>query len=310
MIENDNPYLSSILFRLLGLSVILSRKLVRARKFRKLDTTRDTKSLQLYHQIIWLSKEGLIMVEQYVLPMVANYHNELKVLSLKLRASFYHIFVLFHNFPAATQAGIPGLPRVQSPTAADIRTRGRSLSEGVSGADSPNPLMNGGPVGGTTLPPGLTAISVPKPTGTFLLPAKNYIPDASACFEEALHAADLLLAGSHPVRLSVKLEYAAFMIDCLNDGEASRKIAKRAINDAYKSEEDIDDESFQDAAKLVGTLVRMMRRGQASTTPGSTPREDSSSTPGSQATVKAGDASLPPAHPPSPGNTFQPGIQG
>src|SRR3989440_2748231 len=53
---------------------------------------RETKSLQLYHHILWLSREGLVMVEQYVLPMVGSYL-ELKVLAYKLRASFYHIFV-------------------------------------------------------------------------------------------------------------------------------------------------------------------------------------------------------------------------
>ena len=40
-----NPLLSSSLYQILGLSVTLSRKLYRARKLRKLDTSRDTKSL-------------------------------------------------------------------------------------------------------------------------------------------------------------------------------------------------------------------------------------------------------------------------
>ncbi|KAI4121307.1 MAG: hypothetical protein LQ347_006896, partial [Umbilicaria vellea] len=87
----DNPYLSAMLYKILGLSVLLSKKLVRARKLRKLDTTRDTKSLQLYHHIIWLSREGLVIIEQHILPMVQAYV-ELKVLAFKLRASFYHIY--------------------------------------------------------------------------------------------------------------------------------------------------------------------------------------------------------------------------
>lgn len=44
----SNALLSASLYQVLGLSILLSRKLVKARKLRKLDTSRDTKSLQLY----------------------------------------------------------------------------------------------------------------------------------------------------------------------------------------------------------------------------------------------------------------------
>ncbi|KAI9790542.1 MAG: hypothetical protein M1816_005049 [Peltula sp. TS41687] len=256
-INDDNPYLSSMLYKVLGLSVILSKKLVKARKFRKLDTTRDTKSLQLYHHIIWMSREGLVIVEQYVLPMVANYHNELKVLSYKLRASFYHIFVLFHNYPPATQAAVPGLPRPQT------IFEDKDNKDGGGSSSPSQQLLNGGPVGGTsTKPPGLTTLPMPKPTSSFLLPAINYIPLASACFSEAAQMADQLLPGSHPIRLSVKLEWAAFMYDCLKDAEASRRLAKHAIADVYNAKEGMNDEMFEDAAELVGILGRMMKRGQ------------------------------------------------
>ncbi|KAI4269273.1 MAG: hypothetical protein LQ337_007382, partial [Flavoplaca oasis] len=98
--NNSNPYLSSFLYKVLGLSVLLSKKLLRARRLRKLDTTRDTKSLQLYHHIIWLAREGLVMIEQYIIPMSTSHDPVLNILALKLRASFYHIFVLFHNQPS------------------------------------------------------------------------------------------------------------------------------------------------------------------------------------------------------------------
>ena len=39
-----NPFLSSTLYKILGLSVLLAKKLVRARRLRKLDTTRDITS--------------------------------------------------------------------------------------------------------------------------------------------------------------------------------------------------------------------------------------------------------------------------
>ncbi|KAI9887868.1 MAG: hypothetical protein M1823_000256 [Watsoniomyces obsoletus] len=278
-VNDDNPYLSSMLFKILGLSVLLAEKLARARKHRKLDTTRDTKSLRLYHHIIWLAREGGLIMEQYVLPMVGNCQDDLKVLAFKLRASFYHIFVLFHNYPPVTQTTIPTLARGAQAEAS------RSSLTPDGAASTAGTLMNGGPVGG--LPPGLASTAAPKPTSSFLLPAVNYVPIASAYFEEAARMAEQLLPGSHPIRLSVKLEQAAFTHDCLKDLEGSRRLAKHAIADVYNAQEGMDDDAFEDAAELVRVLGRIMRRGRGST-PGSTPGGGSSSTPGSRATPNPG----------------------
>jgi hypothetical protein len=255
-LQNDNPYLSSMLYKVLGLSVRLARKLLRARKHRRLDTSRDTPSLQLYHQIIWMSREGLVLVEQYIIPMVQK-HRELKVLAFKFRGSFYHIFVLFHNTPTVTQASVPGF---SSSSGATTPGKGKAAQRHSGGSSPRGTLMNGGPVGGS-LPPGLAPVSVPKPTGSFLLPAIDYIPAASQSFAEAIHFADTLLPGSHPLRLSTKVEYAAFMYDCLRDKEGSRRLAKKAIADVYNAKEGMDDDMFEDAAELVGILGRMMKRG-------------------------------------------------
>lgn len=96
-----NPLLSASLYQVLGLSILLSRKLFRARKLRRLDTTRDTKSLQLYHHIIWLAREGLSITEVYILPYCQDGEQgpECRVMAAKLRASLYHVFCLFHNHP-------------------------------------------------------------------------------------------------------------------------------------------------------------------------------------------------------------------
>src|SRR5262245_5206995 len=101
---DSSPLLSGSLYQILGLSVLLARRLIRARKLRKLDTSRDTPSLALYQHILWLSREGLSILELYVLPYAQdNQHGpECRVLSVKLRASFYHIFCLFHNQPPIT----------------------------------------------------------------------------------------------------------------------------------------------------------------------------------------------------------------
>lgn len=273
--SNANPYLSAMLYKVLGLSVLLSKKLVRARRLRKLDTTRDTKSLQLYHHIIWLSREGLVIMEQYIIPMVSDYV-ELKVLSYKLQASFYHIFVLFHNQPSINQTAIPSF----TPTP----DKGKAPDRG-SMRLSPNP-MEGGPVRNPgSLPPGLAPVSIPKPSASFLLPAIDYVPKASSCFTIAAGLSDRLLSGSHPIRLSVKTEYAAYLYDCLHDGDGSRKVAQQTIKDVYDAQEGMDDDMFEDAAELVAILMKMVRRGLGSSgTSGSTPRVGSV---GSGSTPKA-----------------------
>jgi hypothetical protein len=99
--EASNPLLAANLYQVLGLSILLSQKLYRAKKLRKLDSTRDTKSLQLYHQIIWLAREGLSITEAFILPECQDGEQgpECRVMAAKLRASLYHIFCLFHNHP-------------------------------------------------------------------------------------------------------------------------------------------------------------------------------------------------------------------
>lgn len=291
--SRENPFLSSMLYKILGLSVILSKKLLRARKLRRLDPTRETKSLQLYYHIIWLSREGLVIVEQYILPMVADYV-ELKVLAYKLRASFYHIFVLFHNQPAIHPPGISSLPSTTNlhngSAGSEFQTSKPSISNRDSISTTPPP--EGGPVGGglQSRPPGLTPVLHPKATSSFLLPALDYRPTASACFNNAAVLSDTLLPGSHPLRLSVKLEYAAYLYDCLHDSDACRRLAKQAIADVYNAQEGMDDESFEDAAELVGILGKMVKRGGktssagGSSTAGGTPAGEHSRSEGSRGT--------------------------
>jgi hypothetical protein len=131
-----NPLVSNSLYQILGLSVVLARKLFRARKLRKLDTSRDTKSLSLYHHIVWLSREGLSILEVCVLPYVQSGEQgpECQVIAAKLRASFYHIFCLFHNNPPITSASgqsgpsTSGTPRPLSPRDDNGRRRTQSGS--------------------------------------------------------------------------------------------------------------------------------------------------------------------------------------
>ncbi|KAH9904782.1 14-3-3 domain-containing protein [Xylariomycetidae sp. FL2044] len=273
-VEPNNPLLSSMLYKILGLSINVAGQLVRARKQRKLDTTRMTHSLELYFHILWLSREGLIMLEQYVLPMVGDY-NELKVLAYKLRASFYHIFVLFHNNPpvsslsittrqANTTTGlageippVPPIPRLDKGKGVD---RGDNIPETPRFSLQPTHILEGGPVGA---PPGFGP-QPPEPPATFLLPSVDYLPTAHQYFKDAVALADNLLWGSHSLRLSVKTEYAAFLYECVHDREGSRSLAKGTIAEVYDASEGMDDDMFHDACELVTVLGKMMKRGLGS----------------------------------------------
>jgi hypothetical protein len=270
---HSNAFLSSFLYRVLGLSVVLSEKLLRARKTRRFDPQRDPKSKQLVHHILWLAREGLVMVEQYILPMVGNYV-ELKVLSYKLRASFYHIFVLYHNEPPINRKAAPATTGSYSLFPDPLSPRASRTTPPRQRAQSTGSFTIGGAVGGSNNPPpGLPLPQIPKPTAsnsaTFLLPLIDYTPTASSCFAAANTLAERLLPGSHPVRLLVKVEYVAYLYDCLNEAEQSRKLAKQSIKDVYEAKEGMDDESFEDAAELVGILGKMMRRGLGSGSSGS-----------------------------------------
>jgi hypothetical protein len=215
--------------------------------------------------ILWLSREGLVMLQQYVIPMVGN-HVELKVLAHKLRASFHHIFVLFHNQPPVSAMGNWTPEAVAAAAGTPPRTDKGKAIVGEDDAESrpssvqPTHAMEGGPVGP---PPGFEAQVALLPP-TFLLPAEDYLPTAHQYFKEAVELADSLLWGSHSLRLSVKTEYAAFLYECAHDPEASRKLAKETIAEVYDATEGMDDDMFNDACELVTVLGKMMKRGLGS----------------------------------------------
>lgn len=198
--------------------------------------------------------------------MVSTF-SELKVLSYKLRASFYHVYVLFHNQPSVDAAPTP--PRRPSTPPGLASTRQTKVDKGKApalgspipdfGQSSMHTPLEGGPVGGihstNTEPP------TKSPPANFLVPAQDFIPVAFSCFQEASNLSEKLLWGSHPLRLSVKVEFAAFLYDCMQDYDASRNMAKATITEVYKAQEGMDDEMFQDAADLVSVLGGMANRG-------------------------------------------------
>lgn len=287
-VEPNNAPLASMLFKILGLSINLAEHTVKARKQRKLDTWRATQSLDLYFHIVWLAREGLIMLEQYILPMVGD-HGELKVLAFKLRASFYHIFVLFHNNPSVSTMGIntpapgnPPIPRLDKGKGIDLDD---AMSEPGRTSVQPTHILEGGSI---APPPGFGP-KFPEPPGTFLMPSVDYRPTAHEYFRQAVMLADSLLWGSHSLRLSIKTEYAAFLYECLHDQEGSRKLAKDTVAEVYDASEGMDDDMFQDACDLVTVLGKMMKRGLESTSK----HQNSAHNPSSPATSRADTVVMP-----------------
>ena len=242
-----NTVLSAGLYKLLGLSTLLSRKLLRARKQRKLDPTRPTKSLDLYRHILWMAREGLSILRNDVLPELANHLpppavpagtgagagvgvrsayaplNELQVLALKMHASFLHILVLFDHTYQTKPLSLPA--------AAATATAATSTSSSAA----------------TTAGAQTKAAKVMPAKVTPALAAYAHMAPTIDAFNRADVTASRLLPSSHPLRLSVKVEFAAFTYDCTRDYETSRRIAKTAVEEALSSLDPVDDESFEDA---------------------------------------------------------------
>ncbi|KAF9881276.1 hypothetical protein CkaCkLH20_01426 [Colletotrichum karsti] len=262
-VETDNPLLSSMLYKILGLSLSLAEQLVVAKKQRRPDPSRAPQSLDLIFHIIWLSREGLVMLQQYVIPMVGN-HTELRVLALKLRASFYHIFVLFHNKPAVSTMGI-STPDTMAGLTPPRLDKGKGIARedwnSSQGSIQPTHALEGGPV---NPPPGFAPRKGADLPAAFLEPPRDFLPEAHKYFKDAIALADEHLWGSHSLRLSVKTEYAAFLYDCVHDADGSRKLAKDTISEVYEATEGMDDDMFSDACELVTVLGKMMKRGLGS----------------------------------------------
>ncbi|KKA30155.1 hypothetical protein TD95_005135 [Thielaviopsis punctulata] len=265
-VEADNHLLSEMLFKILGLSLNLAEQLVLAKKERKQTHINSPSYLKRAWHILWLSREGLKMLEQYVLPMVTHY-GELKVLAFKLRASFYHIFVLFYNNPVVSDMSISQviIHHPSNRPKKDLKGKGKAVLReddvvSVNSSIQPTHPLEGGP------PPRFELMSPENIefSPDFLVSSMNYLPLANQYFLDAVKLSDEILWGSHSLRLSVKTEYAAFLYECMHDQEGSRNLAKTTIAEVYEAQEGMDDDMFADACELVTVLGRMMKRGLGS----------------------------------------------
>lgn len=297
-IDDMYPEFGAALYQLLGLSELLSRRLLKARKHRKA-RNKGHDAVNVYHHVIWMSREGLAIVEKFfpLADQEGAFPAEMRVFFYKLRASFYHIFVLFHNNPRvsltapsknssaratplspSSRSGNDRRPQgLESPkdnaertSSQTARRTGGGLREPIISVLSDESTVTN-PWATLSPPPGLGGIRqelqpAPEP-GAFLLPAANYLQTAAGCFATAHSLAMATLPGSSPLRLSVGLEYCAFLWDCQHDHDGCRKLASETINYVWEAGEGMEDDAFEDAAQLVGTLGRMMRRRSQDDTP-------------------------------------------
>ncbi|KAF2156007.1 hypothetical protein K461DRAFT_275078 [Myriangium duriaei CBS 260.36] len=292
----SDPSLSAALYQVLGLSVILSQKLYRAGRVRRLDITRDTKSIRLYHQIIWLSREGLAITEVLIIPYCQSPSQppKCRVMAAKLRASFYHVFCLFHNQPPISLSTPPKLSPNDNNTssaasARDVRPRTAVLRETIPSMASEasyitNPFALSGPAQTSPPPyppppvpalhspsprtplhpPGLQGLSPirrsPPSTADFIMPPLDFVPATAAYFTQANTLARQLLSGSDPLRLSIAYESCAFTLECAKDMTLARDRAKSIIRAVYADPEPMEDSDFQDAAALVQAIAIIAKR--------------------------------------------------
>ncbi|POS86779.1 hypothetical protein EPUL_001369 [Erysiphe pulchra] len=264
--QNDYPLLAQSLFQILGIFTMLSGHVTKARKLRRIDISQNTKYSDLYLRIVWLAREGLKILEEYVLPMVANY-GELKTLSYKLRASLYYLFVLFHNQPPISLKHTHENVTLTSGEVFDSETMEKS-EEYISTAyesvrsnsiSSMHSLKSG-------YEPAVTTANLNSPftefppdfEANFLIPAKDYRPTARHCFQEATALANQYLYGSHPIRLSLMVEYSTYIFECLHSCEESRQLAKNTVAEVFNAQQGIDNETFTDSIKLVNVLGKIM----------------------------------------------------
>lgn len=267
-LSGDSPFLASKLYELIGNLTMLSPLVLKARKERRLDPTRHTKSMDLYCRIIWYARNGLATLQEFILPMVTQY-TELKCLAHKLRASFYHLYVLFHNSPPISlkSAQLSTPPGLTSPRDRITKLdKGKGVDRG-SPSDpfrpssvQPTHALESGPSAGA----GRVSPPPVEFAPDFLVPAEDYRPLALEYFTVACTLGETKLWGSHPLYLSARVEMCAFLYDCLHEAERSRQMARKTITEVYNAREGMDDDMFEDSAELVGTLGRMMKRGLGS----------------------------------------------
>ena len=290
---SDNRILVDTLRTVLGLSVMLEQKLSQARRLRQFDKIREARSLDLYQQILFLAKEGLALTEVHIAPHCGeNAEGIHQVMALKLRASFHHIFCLYHNTPpvrllrpnekkqlsifsinymASRKSQEFNLSASPNPSAKSFVTNpyaanGQAPPVSAHEPDKVSPKITLQSHAAPTRPPGLGMNATkfyepPVSASTFLMPPLDYTPETKRLFERAAAFAENFLHPAHPLVLSLALERATFLIDCLSDYEKSLKVVKKAARAAWLAR-DPRHATWEDAMNIMREMSEILIRAE------------------------------------------------
>ena len=83
---------------------------------------------------------------------------------------------------------------------------------------------------------------------------KSYADQAATSYEKASVLASSQLAPTHPVRLGLALNYSVFKYEAQEHHTEACAIAKQAFNDALDGLDQVDDETYKDAALIMQLL--------------------------------------------------------
>ncbi|KAG9658232.1 hypothetical protein KCU64_g4650, partial [Aureobasidium melanogenum] len=289
---SENKIVVENLRRVLGISVMLEEKLSYVRELRLLNIDLGARSLDPYRELLFLAKEGLALTEVFIAPYCGESADGVyQVMALKLRATFHHIFCQYHNTPPVRllrQKKAEGLsafsayylasrqdqdfdlaaspvPSVQSFVTNPYAANGQApsaLAHVLANEPSQNTLQ---PRTAPVHPPSFNVNTVveyepPVSASTFLMPALDYTPETKRLFELAAKCAEENLHPAHPLVLSLALEQANFLMDCLADYEKSFKVVKKAARAAYLSRREVTKANWDDVVRILHDMTVIVAR--------------------------------------------------
>ncbi|KAG9942457.1 hypothetical protein KCU85_g9198, partial [Aureobasidium melanogenum] len=285
---SENKTVVENLRTVLGISVMLEEKLAYVHDLRVLNIDLGVKSLDPYRELIFLAKEGLALTEVFIAPYCGESADAVyQVMALKLRASFHHIFCQYHNTPPVRllrQKKAEGLSAFSAYYIASRQDQDFDLAASpVPSVKSfvTNPYAANGqtppvlphvpaneqsqPRTAPVHPPGFylnTGVGYEPPVSasTFLMPALDYTPETKRLFELAVKCAEEKLHPAHPLVLSLALEQATFLMDCLADYDKSFKVVKKAARAAYLSRREITKANWEDVVRILHDMTAIISR--------------------------------------------------
>ncbi|CAD0097405.1 unnamed protein product [Aureobasidium mustum] len=280
---SENKIVVENLTTVLGLSLRLEEKLSEVRELRILDMPYGPRSLDPYRELIFLAKEGLALTEVYIAPYCGpSADGVYQVMALKFRATFHHIFCQYHNTPPVRllrQKKAGGLSAFSAYYLASRQDQDFELAASpapsvqsfVTNPYAPNaqaPVNDPSqtkPQSRTTPkhPPGINPDVVlqyepPVSASTFLMPALDYTPETKRLFELATKCAEENLDPAHPLVLSLALERATFLIDCLADYEKAFKVVQKAARAAALRKKEVTEFNWADDVDILHNMTALI----------------------------------------------------